>query len=252
MEGSGTLVDAWLEDGAPFAAPVALPAPGSALVVVDVQYAHASREHGFGLAFNTLHPGSCDAFDDRVQRMVLPTIAGLLAAFRDRRLPVVYLTLGSSDRSLTDVPARLRAAVRAVERKSGVDDLMWSGSPWARIRDEVAPEANELVVNKTTFGAFGSTNLEGILRSREIESLVFTGVTTSCCVETTARVAADLSFGCVLVDEGLAEYDMAAHVATLRGFQARFGGVVTTAADVIRVLDSEPSRTSEALAVRAE
>jgi nicotinamidase-related amidase len=226
--------------GRPFARPVALPVEGTALVVVDVQYAHASRDQGFGLAFDRLDPGSCDYYNERVDHVVLPAIGRLLKHFRERRMLVAYLTLGSYDRDLADMPARAREAVRAVEHESGVPDIMWAGSPSFRIRDEVAPLPDELVVNKTSFGAFSSSELERILRERGIESLVFVGVTTNCCVETTARDASDLGFGCVLVDEALAEYDQRAHDATLRAFELKFGRVTATTGDVVAAI-GEPA-----------
>src|SRR4029077_20254459 len=105
--------------------------------------------HGFGLAFELLHPGSCEAFFERVETSVLPAIQHLLATFRGRGMPVIYLVLGSDDRALGDMAERQRAAVRAVEEESGVTDLMWLGSPWARVRDEIAPAPEDLVVKKT-------------------------------------------------------------------------------------------------------
>jgi len=226
------------EQSRPFALPVALPVSGTALVVVDVQYAYASRDQGFGLALERLDPGSCDYYNDRVDRLVLPAIGELLKQFRARGMAVVYLTLGSYDRGLADMPSRQRAAVRALERESGVEDLMWAGSESFRIRQEVAPLPGELVVNKTSFGAFSSSEFERLLHERAIQSLVFTGITTSCCVETTARDAADRGFGCVLVDGALAEYDHAAHEATLRAFGLKFGRVVATAEAVVGAIDA--------------
>jgi nicotinamidase-related amidase len=226
------------EQSRPFALPVALPVGGTALVIVDMQYAYASRDQGFGLALERLDPGSCDYYNDRIDRLVLPAIGELLKQFRTRGMAVVYLTLGSHDRGLADMSSRQRDAVRALERESGVEDIMWAGSESFRIREEVAPLPGELVVNKTSFGAFGSSDLERLLREQATQSLVFTGITTSCCVETTARDAVDLGFGCVLVDEALAEYEHAMHEATLRVFDSKFGSVAATAEAVVGAINT--------------
>jgi len=82
-----------------------------------------------------------------------------------------------------------------------------------------------MVVNKTTIGAFSSTNLDSILWSRGIRYLLFTGVSTNMCVETTARDAADRGFRCVLIDDGCGASSPEYHEATMVTFQRLFGKV---------------------------
>jgi len=215
---------------------VLLPDYTTALLIVDMQYHDASPACGFNLAIERTRPGSLDYYNERVESMVVPTIAELLTYFRKRKMSVIYLTLGSDDPQYRDMPARSRALVLDLEARSGVSGILWSGNPEFRIRDELAPVADEPVVRKTTAGAFSSSDLDEVLRRRGIENLVVTGVTTSCCVESTAREASDHGYGCVLVDHAMAEYDAEAHDATLRTFHTNFGRVLTTAHDVISAL----------------
>ena len=98
---------------------------------------------------------------------------------------------------------------------------------------EVAPIEGELLVDKTTCGAFTSTNPASRLKGRNIDLLVFTGVNTNCCVETTACDAADRGFGRVIVDEGAADYDQEAHDAALTAFYFNYGRIAKSAEDVI-------------------
>jgi biuret amidohydrolase len=222
--------------GRPFAPPVALERSTTALLIIDMQYSCAALDQGSNLAFDRLEPGSCEYFMKRVETSVIPAIQALLRHFRHEEMPIVYLTLGSHDRDLTDIPERQREAIRMLEREAGVADILWAGNPAFQIREEIAPRAGELVVNKTTFGAFNSSPLDRILRERGIRSLVITGVSTNCGVESTARDAADRGFGCVLVDDALADYDEYAHNATLRAFHTSFGRVVRSASDVFAVI----------------
>lgn len=220
-----------------FAQPVLLQPDKTALLIIDMQYHDASPDQGANLAFDRLDPGCCDYYNERVKEMVIPTIRKLLDGFRSEGMDVIYLTIGSDDRELSDMPERHRLAFRELERASGVPDILWSGNPAFSIREEIAPEEGELVLNKTTFGAFNSSNLEQILLDRGIESLVITGVSTNCCVETTSRDAADRGFGCVIVDEGTADYDQTAQDATLRAFHFNFGRVMRTAEDVMSAIN---------------
>ena len=62
---------------------------------------------------------------------------------------------------------------------------------------------------------------------------MITGISTNCCVETTARDAADRGFGVAIVDEATADYDAAAHDAALRAFHFNFGPIFRTVDDVL-------------------
>jgi nicotinamidase-related amidase len=205
-------------------------------MVVDMQYADASPDHGWNLAFDRIDPGCMDYFNDRNEGQVIPAIARLLAVWRERGWPVVYLMLGSDHRDLRDFPPRLRAAIRLLEERGGVEDMFWSGNPAYEVRRELAPKDGELIVQKQTFGAFNSVDLEPILRERGIDSIVVTGISTNCCVETTARDAADRGFAVAIVDEATADYDEQAHDASLRAFHFNFGPIFKTVDDVLATI----------------
>lgn len=225
--------------GRTFVQPVPLRPADTALLVIDMQYHDASPDQGFNLALDKLDPGCMDYFNRRNEDLVIPTIARLLAFSRGCGVKIVYLTLGSQYRDLRDVPERLRRWIRQLEGESGVPDIFWAGSPAFAIRREIEPLPDETVLNKTTFGAFNSSSIELVLRQLGVSNLVITGISTNCCVETTARDAADRGFGCVIVDEATADYDQDAHDAALRAFHFNFGRVVRTADDVIAAIDAE-------------
>jgi nicotinamidase-related amidase len=219
--------------------PVPLRRDGTtALVIIDVQYRDASPDHGVGLAMEKIAPGSMAYFFERVETTLIPSIRKLLDYFRQHRLPVIHVLLGSDYRDLRDCPPRFRAWVGKLERESGVSDIFWSGGKGYEVRAEIAPIEGETIVRKLTMGAFNSGNIDAVLRSMGITSLVITGVSTNACVETTARDAADRGYACVIVDKATADYDEQAHDATLRAFHFNLGRVADTSDDVIAALDS--------------
>ncbi len=224
--------------GLTFVPPIGLPRERTALVVVDMQYHDAAAGQGFCAALDAIDPGSCAYFDERNEGLVVPTIARLLEAFRARGLAVVYLCLGAEERDLSDMPPRMAAWIRDVEERSGIRDIFWRGNPLYAIREELAPRPEDAIVHKRTFGAFNSSDIDEVLRARGIDTLVVCGISTNCCVETTARDAADRGYAVVLVDEACADYDEAAHDATLRAFHFNFGRVVRTADDLLAALDA--------------
>ena len=228
---------AFFDYGLTFVPPVSLHRDGLALMVVDMQYHDAAAGMGFQAALDVIDPGSAAYFDDRVERLVVPNITRLVEAFRERRLPIVYLCLGAEHRDLSDMPPRFAAWIRDVERRSGMADLFWRENPLYAVRSEFAPRDGDIVVHKTSFGAFNSSNVDEVLHAHGLHTIVMCGISTNCCVETTARDAADRGYAVVIVDEACADYDEAAHDASLKAFCFNFGRVVRSPDDVLSAID---------------
>ena len=81
------------------------------------------------------------------------------------------------------------------------------GQPGVEIKPEARPRDGEPVFQKSVNSAFIGTGLEAHLRSEGIESLVMVGLTTNHCVSTTARMAANLGFETLVVEDATATFD---------------------------------------------
>lgn len=213
--------------------PIEVDPARSALLIVDMQYYNAARDQGFSAVLETVEPGSAAYFDDRVEKQVVPAIRSLIERLRPLGAQIVYLCMGSRHRDLSDMTPRLRSTVRRFEEAGGVADLFWAGGPLFEVLEELRPEPGDVVVEKTSFGAFNGSELDRVLRERGVESIFVVGVSTNSCVETTARDAADRGYATALVDECLADYDPAWQEATLRAFHFNFGPVLKSADDVV-------------------
>ncbi|MFI1920342.1 cysteine hydrolase [Nocardia sp. NPDC020380] len=84
---------------------------------------------------------------------------------------------------------------------------MLEGSPETRIDSRVAPVGDEPVITKHRVGAFTSTGLDQILRAKQIDTLVLTGVATSGVILSTLRVAADLDYRVIVLSDCVADPD---------------------------------------------
>ena len=142
----------------------------TALLVVDMQ-------RGF------LEPG--EAMEVAPARAAIPAIQSLLAAFRARRLPVVFteFTYSPSVPLLVgELHPEHRPAAPGGRRGFGVpSSSCLEGDPSARTVEALAPQAAELVVRKRWYDGFAGTELDGALRARGVTSLVITGTMTSAC-----------------------------------------------------------------------
>lgn len=81
------------------------------------------------------------------------------------------------------------------------------GQAGNEIQAIVAPQGDEPVIGKNVNSAFIGTDLEQRLRSESIEQVVIVGLTTNHCVSTTTRMAGNLGFDTILVEDATATYD---------------------------------------------
>lgn len=95
---------------------------------------------------------------------------------------------------------------------------------------EIRPLPGDAEVIKHRYNAFLNTELETTLRAKSMRTVVFTGVSTNCCVESTARDAFMRDYYVVVVGDGTASYTQELHQASLRTLDALFGEVTTIAA----------------------
>ena len=86
----------------------------------------------------------------------------------------------------------------------------------------------EPVLTKLSASAFTSSNIDALLRNLRVRTLVLTGVSTSQCVDLTARDAADRGYMSVVVEDAVAEDRPDYHEWTLEQFRRLFGRVATT------------------------
>jgi len=89
--------------------------------------------------------------------------------------------------------------------------LLRPGQPGNEFKPEVAPLADERVIEKSVNSAFIGTSLESELRAAAIDTLVITGIQTNHCVSTTARMAGNLGFRTYVVSDGTATFDRRGH-----------------------------------------
>jgi ureidoacrylate peracid hydrolase len=184
-----------------------------------------------------------------IQSVVEPT-ARALRVLRQAEIPVVYLKMGYrpdlSDLGAADSPNRLKHQPLAVGTTIATPDGRMSRvlirDTWnTDILQELTPQPADLVLYKTRYSGFYGTDLDRILQSRGVTSLIVTGCTTSICVESTIRDAMFRDYRCVLLEDCAAEpighgLSRTNHEASLLAIQLLFGWIANSA-DLIRALE---------------
>ncbi len=190
----------------------------TALIVVDVQNDFCHRE------------GACakGGRDMTLVEEMIPTLLDFIERTREAGVPIIFARAHASE--WTDSPSTKQ------QRKSWAtacpEDrpfMICEPGSWGADFYQVKPTENDCIVTKHRASAFFGTDLDLILRSRGITSVLMTGVATNVCVETTARHASMLDYNVVFVDDCCAARTVARHQATLENIREHFGTVVKAA-----------------------
>lgn len=216
--------------------PFDYPLPGggqTALVVIDMQRDFI-EPGGFG-----------DSLGNDVARLnsAIAPIAALLAAWRARGWPIVH-TREAHRADLSDCPPakRLRGTPKLRIGDPGpMGRLLISGEPGADIIPALAPEVGELVIDKPGKGAFYSTCLGDWLNTNGVTHLIFTGVTTEVCVQTSMREANDRGYDCLIVEDATESYFPQYKAAALDMLTAQ-GGIIGWRCSSAVLLAALPAR----------
>jgi ureidoacrylate peracid hydrolase len=190
----------------------------AALLLVDVQ-------NDFCAEGGAMHREGRDL--TLVQRMI-PRLERLLDAARSAAVPCVWI------RNVYNTgPNHYLSEVwleQARRRRKGayVDYPVCEPGAWNGDFYQVKPQPDEVIVTKHRYGAFEGTDLDLILRSRGIRTVIMSGVATNVCVETTARQAFLRDYYVVFTNDCSATFSQAQHDAALFNIDQFFGQVVSS------------------------
>ncbi len=103
---------------------------------------------------------------------------------------------------------------------------------------ELYPTLGEPIIDKPGKGAFYATPLSNLLEQAGIKSLLFMGVTTEVCVQTSMREANDRGYECLLLDDCCAATDPGNHAAAIKMVKMQNGvfGAVADSQKLIEVI----------------
>jgi ureidoacrylate peracid hydrolase len=212
-------------------------APGhSALVVVDMQNDMCSPQGSFARM----------GIDVSGLAALAPSVARLAAGAKDAGVLSIYTRVSDRERlTISDAYHEVNLAFYERHMRRRAEDggaTPWAETAWGEdLFHPIQAGPEDVVLLKHRFGAFVHTKLDQILRSNNIRTLVFAGVLTDVCVESTARAAIDLDYYVVVVGDCTATLSEERQRASL-GIMADIIGVVVTADEILEVWNASGRR----------
>ncbi|UDF05184.1 pyrimidine utilization protein B [Asticcacaulis sp. AND118] len=204
--------------------PMVFKAAETAVVVIDMQNAYASLGGYVDLA----------GFDISGAQSTIENIARTLSAAREAGIQVVYLQNGwDPDYIEAGTPLspnwHKSNALKTMRRNPNLKGQLLARGTWDyEIVDALTPEDGDIRVHKPRYSAFFNSQLDTILRSRGIRNLVFVGIATNVCVESTLRDGFHLEYFGVMLEDATHQLGPDfIQKATVYNIETFFGWVAT-------------------------
>jgi nicotinamidase-related amidase len=201
----------------PMVQPVWVAPPRTALLVIDIQTDFAA-------------PDGAMARQGADMAAIYPAVAkagALAAAARAAHVPLVFSRVVTAPHLETAVEREAKA-----RRGDHGPGICVEGSPGAAFLAPL-PEDDDLVITKHRYSLFAGNRLGEELKARGIDTLVLCGLTTECCVASTAWDAFERDFHVVIAADAVAAYQPALHRTTLAALA--LNGAMLAQAEALRV-----------------
>ena len=150
---------------------------------------------------------------------VVDPIVRLVASARSVGAVVIWVK-ADYNRTYLSPPIHARQVAR------GVANAYCVAGTWGAELYRVSPEDGDMVIQKHRHSAFIGTELEQILRDRGVQTVVFAGVQTHVCIESSLRDASARGYYVVVPGDCVGSFDRDLHDKTLRCVEMHFGDVV--------------------------
>jgi ureidoacrylate peracid hydrolase len=218
--------------------PLALKPSETAVIVVDMQNAYATKRGYVDIAgFDVT--GAASAINQTKKVLDVARAAGMTVIYFQNGWDKDYLEAGGPG----SPNWHKSNALKTMRQRPELAGTLLAKGTWDyAIVDGLSPEPGDLVVPKTRYSGFFNTNVDSLLRARGIRTVVFVGVATNVCVESSLRDAFHLEyFGVVLKDATHHLGPAFIQDASLYNIEKFFGWVSTVADFCGAVSQAAPS-----------
>ncbi len=197
----------------------------TAVIVVDMQNCFVRKGGYFDLV----------GHDISATQKIIGPCKEIITSVRGKGGRIIYLQMGCSpdlsDAAAADSPSFHKSGgLNLIRRRPEIRDKVYIYGTWgADIIEELKPHQEDIIVKKQRYDGFFGTNLDIILRTFGIRYLLFIGIATNVCVESTLRHAFFLDYFPILVSDAVSQMgNDITQQATILNVQSAFGWVTSS------------------------
>lgn len=213
--------------------PIGIDITKTAVLIIDMQNAFVSKGGYFNLA----------GYDISASQGIIPRCQKILNLAREKKIKIIHLQMGFSE-DLSDAggpnsPAFYKSrALKLINERPELKSKMQTYESWGGdFIEELKPKDGEIVIRKQKHDGFIGTNLDFILRTHDIKHLIFLGIATNICVESTLRHSSSLGYFPLLVSDAVSQMGPSyTQEATIFNVKSTFGWV-TTSKDIFKAIN---------------
>lgn len=190
-----------------------------ALIVIDVQNGFVSKGGSYDLLGMNIVP-----YQD-----VIPRIQQLIKSCRLAKIPIFYTQAIREPSGIDLLTQTHKILPRSREERIKKKTICVRGTWDAKIVDDIKPDdKNDHIIIKRRDSAFHNTEIEVWLRSIGVDTLVFCGIDTSICVETSLRDAFNIGYDVILISDATASSNKKHYESTIEHVKDYYGLVMNT------------------------
>ncbi len=182
----------------------------AALVVIDMQE-YQARDGAICKRYGLISEAIPAYYLKRLAEVAEPNMVKVVELFRKQKSTIIYTRYASIEEDESDLQPFMRAINKESIASCGEPIIPNISDPATELVSSFDARGDEIVLQKPRSGSFTLTALHDILQEKGIEQLVIIGVLTHACVENTARIARDLGYDVVVVDDACATLDPEVH-----------------------------------------
>jgi ureidoacrylate peracid hydrolase len=187
-----------------------------ALIVIDVQNGFVSKGGSYDLL----------KMDTSNYRTVIPVIKELIEISRAAGIPVFYTQAVRESSGIDLLTKTHKILPKSREERIMRKPICVRGTWDAGIVDDIKPAARDHIVIKRRDSAFHDTEINVWLKSLGIDTLIFSGIDTSICVETSLREAFNIGYDIILISDATASSNRKHYESTLDNVRGYYGLVM--------------------------
>jgi ureidoacrylate peracid hydrolase len=187
-----------------------------ALIVIDVQNGFVSKGGSYDLL----------KMDTSNYRAVIPVIKELIEISRAAGIPVFYTQAVRESSGIDLLTKTHKILQKSREERIMRKPICVRGTWDAGIVDDIKPAARDHIVIKRRDSAFHDTEINVWLKSLGIDTLIFSGIDTSICVETSLREAFNIGYDIILISDATASSNRKHYESTLDNVRGYYGLVM--------------------------